>query len=166
MSRRADVGAVSSPAPDGRLRRAARLLADPAEVRALARAQAALLAAQVQVWRQPVGQLVSPDAGTPAVPADRQPVAMPPEARRLGRAVARAARYGLIRPTCLARAIALHRLLERAGIAGSYVRVGVQVADGRFAAHAWVELHGAVVGEPRRVRRAYTSLGVMRLGPR
>lgn len=164
MSRGPDAR-VGAPPPGGRLRRAARLLASPDEIGALALAQAALLAAQVRVWRQPIGRLVTPDATPLLAPAARPPAPLPPEARRLGRAVSRAARHGLFRPSCLARAIALHRLLERAGIAGSSVRVGVHLADGAFTAHAWVELHGAVLGEAHGVRRTYTPLGVMRLGP-
>ena len=38
-------------------------------------------------------------------------------------------------------------LLERHGIRGSRVRVGVRMRNGRFAAHAWVEYGDRVLGD-------------------
>ena len=62
------------------------------------------------------------------------------------RAVHRAARYGLFRPRCLTRALALQRLLARRGWPAS-LHVGVRRDRGALLAHAWVELDGAVLGD-------------------
>lgn len=140
-----------------RLRRAAALPA--AERSELARAQAALLAAQLRVWTRPAGRLVrpgpeptemSPDAGR------RDPVPSYPHA--LARAVDRAARAGLFRPVCLVRALALHRLLGRAGVDGARIRIGVRPEGARLHAHAWVEVDGAALGEDGRRARGFQAL--------
>ena len=142
-----------------------RLLARPGEMRELAPAQLALLAAQCELWRRPVGRLVTADGvQAPTVPAAPRPDVARRDAQRLAVAVRRAAAYGLFRPKCLARAIALHRMLERRGIRGSRVRVGVRRGRGTFAAHAWVELHGAALGEEANVPRRYAPLDGMRIG--
>lgn len=116
----------------------------PGEWADLLRAQAALVGAQVLVWTRPAGALiddapasddVAPDMGDPTV------------ADRLALAVGRAAEHGVLRPACLVRALALHRLLESRGIRGSRIRVGVRTTGGRFVAHAWVELRGRVLGD-------------------
>jgi hypothetical protein len=59
-----------------------------------------------------------------------------------------AARYGLGRPTCLARSLALVRLLDRAGIEGARIKAGVFRDQKTFLAHAWVELGETVVSDP------------------
>jgi hypothetical protein len=61
-------------------------------------------------------------------------------ARQWAAAVRRASRYGVFRPKCLTRSLALVRLLERSGIPGARIRAGVLKNQGRFLAHAWVEL--------------------------
>jgi hypothetical protein len=82
------------------------------------------------------------------------------DARRVALAVNRAAAFGLFRPRCLARSMALRQLLNEDGIEGAHVRVGVQLTQGRFVAHAWVEYGGEVVGDdPASVSR-YAPLGV------
>ncbi len=78
-------------------------------------------------------------------------------ARALELAVRRAATYGPVRTTCLLRAAALQRLLERAGIRGSRLRIGVRRADDLFAAHAWVELGELVLGDQPRHVRTFTA---------
>ena len=110
--------------------------------RELLRAQWALLVAQATLRRQPVGELA-----TPAIGAKDVNVARMPEARRLAVAITRAARFGVFRPQCLARSIALSRMLSERGIQGALVRVGVRRADGQFLAHAWVELAGETLGD-------------------
>jgi hypothetical protein len=66
-----------------------------------------------------------------------------------------AARY--VRPvSCLRRAVALRRLLQRRGVP-AVVRFGVRGGE-RFEAHAWVEVDGAVLGDSERVRDLYTQL--------
>ena len=83
-------------------------------------------------------------AAASAVPLD-PPVLSRAEALAL--AVGRAAEFGAFRPLCLVRAVALNRVLERHGITGSHVRVGVRMRNGRFAAHAWVEYGDRVLGD-------------------
>ena len=38
-------------------------------------------------------------------------------------------------------------MLDQEGIKGAQVRVGVQLSNGQFRAHAWVEYRGEVVGD-------------------
>lgn len=65
----------------------------------------------------------------------------------VGWAVTRAARYGIVRSQCLVRSLAIQRMLKRRGIRGSELKIGVRVENGKLLAHAWVQLHGAVVGD-------------------
>lgn len=112
------------------------------EWRELFEAQWALLVAQSMLRSRPTGTL--------ATPVERTGVADPsrmPEARALARAIVRAARYGVFRPQCLVRSMALSRMLVAHGIGGSMVRVGVRRKDGEFLAHAWVELAGETLGD-------------------
>ena len=111
--------------------------------REVARAEVALVAAQLALWTRPAGRLVRPSA--PADPPSADPAAVA-RARRLAAAVDRAAARSVLRPTCLARALALHRLLAREGLGGA-IRIGVAPDRGRFGAHAWVELGGAGLGD-------------------
>jgi hypothetical protein len=114
------------------------------------RAQAALLLAQREMRSLPTGKMVRDDAvATAAAAANRVD-----DARRIALAVNRAATFGVFRPRCLVRSRALRKMLDAAGIAGAQVRVGVQLTDGRFRAHAWVEYAGEVVGDdPAAVAR-------------
>ena len=114
----------------------------------LLQAQVALLAAQVSVWTRPTGRLVSP-AGSrdDAVSQSSSASALMDRAQQLGLAVSRAGDYGVFRPLCLVRAVALHKMLEGHGIRGSRIRIGVRMRRGRFGAHAWVEYGGRVVGD-------------------
>ncbi len=109
----------------------------------LAQAQLALLLAQVEVWFRPRGRLL---ASAPAVTAPLT-VASRRRAERLSWAVTRAASHGLFRPGCLPRSVALHRLLRRAGVSGSQIRIGVRAEPRGMGAHAWVTLHGTVIGD-------------------
>ena len=108
----------------------------------LVRAQWELLVAQGMVRNRPIGALATP--ASQAVPAD--PTRLP-EAKRMALAVVRAARFGVFRPQCLARSVALSRMLEQRGITGALVRVGVRRRNGEFLAHAWVELAGETLGD-------------------
>jgi len=114
-------------------------LADWAE---LLRAQWALLVAQAMVRGRPLGSLATPTTGP--VAADPTRLA---EARRAALAVVRAARFGVFRPQCLVRSVALSRMLAARGIDGAIVRVGVRRTNGEFLAHAWVELAGETLGD-------------------
>jgi hypothetical protein len=117
----------------------------PREWAELLEAQLALITAQLIVWTRPRGQLVT---GAPPAPDGRAPLGeIDPRAERLALAVGRAAENGVFRPLCLVRAVALNRMLERHGIQGSRIRIGVRMRGGRFAAHAWVEYRNRVLGD-------------------
>jgi hypothetical protein len=85
-------------------------------------------------------------------------------AARLALAVERAAAHGLIRPTCLERATALERLLQRRGIAAGRIRVGVRLQGEELLAHAWVELGGTVLADSPKHVRAFRSIAESRAG--
>ncbi len=68
-------------------------------------------------------------------------------ARQLAWAVRRAAEYGPVRSRCLAKSVALHRLLRAEGIAGSRIHIGVRPDPSEFLAHAWVTLGNRVLGD-------------------
>lgn len=124
--------------------------------RNLIRAQWALLRAQATIRRQPTGEMVGQEtSATGAGPTNRVE-----DARRVALAVNRAAAFGLFRPRCLARSIALRRLLAAEGIHEAQVRVGVRLEEGRFIAHAWVEYGGEVVGDDPASVSLYAPLGV------
>lgn len=109
----------------------------------------------------PTGTMVRDDFA-PSTPAVMDRIE---DARRIALAVNRAASFGLFRPKCLARSMALRRLLNEAGIEGADVRVGVQVRHGRFIAHAWVEYAGEVVGDdPESVARYAPLTGMQVAG--
>src|SRR2546423_6105648 len=131
-------------------------------LRALARAQIELLSAQLLVWRRPVGQLVAfGDSGyttEPERPADHRG-----EATRAARAIQRAATYGVFRPRCLVRALALHRYLGRMGLTNSVVRIGVRREANELLAHAWVEYDGLVFGETKATAATFALLTEARL---
>jgi hypothetical protein len=63
------------------------------------------------------------------------------EAVRIAAAVRRAARYGLLRGTCLSRSLLLLSMLKRRGIAAE-IRFGVRPGNTAMEAHAWVEQDG------------------------
>jgi hypothetical protein len=107
-------------------------------------AQLELLRARRMLRHRRVGSLVEVLTDEP-VPATAELIA---KARQWGRAVGFAARYGLGRPTCLTRSLALVRLLDRAGIAGARIKAGVFRDQKTFLAHAWVELGVTVVSDP------------------
>ena len=84
-----------------------------------------------------------------------------PEGQRLPmlrvlRCTAAAARFMPVSSTCLATAMVVQALLQRHGYS-ALMRIGVRrPADGKFAAHAWLEYEGAViVGGPASVVNEY-----------
>ena len=122
-----------------------------------------MVGAQLSLWRRPTGSLLATAAAAADAPT-------PDERRRaagLALAVRRAVAYGPMRPLCLGRAIALHRLLERRGLTGSRVRVGVRrdLAKG-LAAHAWVEYGGEVLGDDAERVAEYADLADFELAHR
>jgi hypothetical protein len=67
-------------------------------------------------------------------------------ARAIARFEDAAARHLFLRTNCLERSLVLCWLLERRGI-GARLRIGARKRDGRFEAHAWVEVDGAVLND-------------------
>ena len=115
------------------------------ELVAFAWAQLELLRAQVMVWRRPIGRLIAEP--TPAPEQQGRVARLPMDERTasIARAVDRAARCGVFRPKCLVRSMALHRMLERSGITGSVIRIGVRRNGDDLLAHAWVEHMGVTL---------------------
>lgn len=141
-----------------RLRKLIRL--SGTERRELFSAQRALIRAQLLVWIQPAGKLLTTHVETPITGSDAEAGMT---ARRLALAVNRAADHGVFRPACLVRAVALQRLLESRRIFGSRIRIGVRQQGGRFAAHAWVEYGDQLLGDRERHVQTFTSLTDVRL---
>jgi len=65
-----------------------------------------------------------------------------------------AARHLFLRTNCLEQSLALCWLLRRRGIAAA-LRIGARKESGRFEAHAWVELEGAVLNEAQEQHRHF-----------
>lgn len=130
-----------------RIRRAAGKLvrSGPSGLWLLVQAERQILAAAALVRRHPRGELIQ-------VLEERYSTASAHAvdfhaAEEIALAIDRAARFGPVHPLCLVRSIALHRLLEQRRIRGSRINVGVRMAGSTFAAHAWVELGGRVIGD-------------------
>jgi hypothetical protein len=120
------------------LRRCARL--SGAEWRLLADAGVLLVAVRAALWALPwdraIGQVRSIRISSPARLGRGSP-----SIDRLEWAVRNASRL-VPYATCLTQALALHRLLSRAGYPSS-VQIGVAKVPGRqLASHAWVEHEG------------------------
>ncbi|MBS0314501.1 MAG: lasso peptide biosynthesis B2 protein [Proteobacteria bacterium] len=77
--------------------------------------------------------------------------------QRIARVIGIAARRTPWPTTCLRQALLLHHLLARRGI-DSELRIGVRTASDGFAAHAWVERHGAVLIGGDESARTYSAL--------
>ncbi len=128
-----------------------------AEIRYVGEAQLVLLRAQALRWLSPLGKFVevsSGDTGATFAPSASQAQAC----EHIAAAIDRASRYGVFRPLCLTRAVALSRMLNAHGIAGHSIRIGVRHDHGSFTAHAWVELGRAVLGDTTATTRAYLPL--------
>ena len=135
------------------------LTISPAEWRHLVRAQLSLLHARYLLSTRETGALVSPHEGETA-PSDSSRL---PHARALALAVRRASAFGLIRPTCLVKSMALVSLLERDGLAGGRMRIGVRDRSGTVEAHAWVEYGEEVIGDFEDHVASFTELTDVRL---
>ncbi|MEQ2008270.1 MAG: lasso peptide biosynthesis B2 protein [Limisphaerales bacterium] len=79
-----------------------------------------------------------------------------PAPRRIAWLVERAARHCPWPATCLRRSLLLWAFLLRSGVA-SELRLGFRNPDGRFEAHAWVELNGVPLNDTPDVRSRYSS---------
>ena len=108
-----------------------------------------------------MGSLVTNDGAATLVPPAGGEVE--PEAIRAALAINRAAAYGLFRPLCLVRSVALSRMLEAGGMHGSRICVGVRRVRGRFAAHAWVEYRGQVLGDKEQHVSTFLPLDDLQL---
>jgi hypothetical protein len=123
------------------------------EMRDLVLAQWAVLRSQVSVWIRPRGELLEmTNAGNDEWGGHET------RAMALDLAVGRVIRFGVLRPQCLVRALALHRLLRQDGIRGSRVRIGVKVTDSGFSAHAWVVWGSIVLGDDVRHVRQFATI--------
>ena len=78
------------------------------------------------------------------------------KAIRISRLVDLAARHGIYPANCLQRSLALWWMLRRRGIR-SELQFGTRKADGRFEAHAWIEVAGVVLNDRDDVRLHYAS---------
>src|SRR5262245_13903165 len=105
-------------------------LLGPSGIALLCRAVLTLFWIRVSLWMGPWNMT------TPATRAGSVR-SIKPGVDRLEWAVLAASRF-TPRATCLTQALALHRLLSHYGYR-SNIQFGVRQADGRFAAHAWVE---------------------------
>ena len=125
----------------------------------VAEAQLVLLRCQLQKMLRPVGSLVRADQ-EPEQPGDSSRVR---EASEIGWAVTRAARFGVFRPQCLVRSLAIQRMLRRRGIVGSELRIGIRLEKKGMVAHAWVELCGAVIGDSTQNVSTFTPAPNLRM---
>ncbi len=141
----------------GALSRLAR--ANLPELVLVAEAQLVLLRCQLEKLLRPVGSLVRADV-EPKQVGDSSKIR---EASQVGWAVTRAARYGVFRPQCLVRSLAIQRMLKRRGIAGSELRIGIRLENNRMLAHAWVELCGAVIGDSAQNVSTFTPAPNLRM---
>ncbi len=135
------------------------------EWRDLWRAQWALIVAQRLVQQRAPGQLTARSEETAPSGAGLQGSPASDHAHALGAAVRRAATYGLFRPACLVRTIALRRMLVADGIRGAVIRVGVKQSEEGMMAHAWVELNGDVIGDSLAHVREYAPLTELSVVP-
>ena len=135
--------------PRGLLQRFGTLRRLPARARGdLLRAQLAVVRALLTIRFGKKGALLTPGRdGAGAVPASSPSPAEVERARELAVAVRRVADHGPFHAACLARALATCTLLERAGMSGAAVRVGVRMLEAQLVAHAWVEYRGVKLVE-------------------
>lgn len=124
------------------------------------RAQLALVLAMVALRLRSQGQLLRYD---PEAQQEVIPTAQLIRAAELERALSRAVRYGVLRPKCLARSVALHRLLRGAGIRGSRIRIGVRPDSVGLSAHAWVTLADRILGDDPRFVDRFTEIADARM---
>lgn len=124
----------------------------------LARAQLALARAQWRLRSRPIGTLaIRESVRAEHVRGD------PARAREIARALEWTAEYGVLRPYCLVRALALRDLLTAEGIEGASIRVGVRRRDGKFEAHAWVRWGDAILGDRDELVAQFTEVDDLRV---
>lgn len=121
------------------------------------RAQWHLLRAGLRMRRAATGALVH-DWKAPEHASD-SPSGDVARAREVGTAVRRVAMYGLTRPSCLTRSLAISDFLRSEGFQGTRIRVGVRPGQESVEAHAWVEFAGEVIGDTREHVSRFVELG-------
>lgn len=132
----------------------------PREWKELIHAQLLLFWAQALVWTRPAGKLVNSSAvATERAEAGIDMVV----ARRLALQVNRVADFGPVRSLCLVRAVAINRMLESHGMHGSRLRIGVRKTGDRFAAHAWIEYGGEIIGDEESHVKQFAELADVNL---
>jgi hypothetical protein len=101
-------------------------------------------------WKRLIEKFSLSSRVPPSLPADaqREP------ALRAVRAVRSVELHGPTKPNCLERSMTLWWLLRRDGIEGE-LHIGARKQDGRFEAHAWVELGGKVLNDDVEVHQHY-----------
>lgn len=131
------------------------------DLRLLVEAQVELIACQWAKWFRPTGELLAWSAEVP--PRGESGGIDVRAVESVAWAVTRAAAYGIFRPRCLVRSLAIQRMLRRRGIDSSTLNIGVRIRDGAFEAHAWVELDGVVIGDSRAHVQTFTRMTDHRL---
>lgn len=119
---------------------------DPARRGIVLEAAAALIAtwaglrlSSFRGWKSVLGLFV-PRTDSPSSTFQADLLAM---ARMIAQMESSAARYLFFTPNCLEQSLALWWLLRRRGIEAE-LRIGGRKEAGRFEAHAWVEVPGAI----------------------
>jgi hypothetical protein len=67
-----------------------------------------------------------------------------------------AARYGIVRPSCLEESLALWHLLQAQNIS-SNLRIGVRRSGEKIEAHAWIEYGGVALNQGENEHPHYTA---------
>ncbi len=119
--------------------------------------QRALAFARDDLKNRPVGALLRVDDGS-TTSAESADAATIRRARLIADGVTRASKYLWGSSTCLSRSIAIQKRLNDEGIHGGDLRVGVARQNGKFVAHAWVELDGRVIGDDPIAVQMYSPL--------
>lgn len=121
-------------------------------------AQRALIRAQWRLRTRPIGEFaIREPLGQADATGDGA------RAQEIAAAVTRAASYGLFRPYCLVRAVALRELLIANGVQGSSIRIGVRRESGTFQAHAWVRWGELVLGDRAEHVARFTEVDDLRV---
>ncbi len=104
--------------------------------------RAGLRMAGFRRWKAAI-EWLTPGPARRNAPAGQREIEL---AQAIARWQAAAARHLPVETNCLDRALTLWWLLRRRGIAAD-LRIGGRKEDGRFEAHAWVEVGEAVLGD-------------------
>lgn len=83
----------------------------------------------------------------------------------VGRSVAIAAQnYPVFQPTCLSRSLVLWHLLRRRGFPAE-LRIGVNVTEAQFSAHAWVENKNKVINDAPDISERFSPIDISLYSP-